>query len=180
MVGCRIRAERAVSVCNFTGNVLSLVNKGAVPLYLLGGHRTYNIVESDVPVTAVLRVAGIHSPASNVSEYPDHVPALYGPSFRLLRDPHHALMSENILGGVANLGILTARLEIIIILPGSDNITLGRIAPGNLLHVLEVLGMIGSIRGSEEVVDFQVRVVSEYSQLVVVLGGSDFGLKALI
>ena len=124
--------------------------------------------------------ASVHGPAVDVSEYPDHIPALYGPSLRLLRDPHHSLVSENILGGFKVLGILTACLEIIIILPGSDNVTLGRIAPGNVLHVLQVLGMIGGIRGPKEVIDFQVLVVSEYGQLVVVLGGPDFGLKALI
>ena len=180
MVGCRVRAERAVSVCNFAGNALSLVNEGAVLLYLLGGYQTHDIIESDVPVATILRMASVYGPAVNVSEYSDHIPALYGPSFRLLQYPHHSPVSENILGSFKNLGILTAHPEIIIILPGSDNVTLGRIAPGNVLHVLEVLRMIGGIRGPEEVVDFQVLVVSECSQFVVVLGGLDFGLKALI
>ena len=180
MVGCCRRAERAVSVCNFARDGSSLVNEIAVFLYLLGGHRTHDIVESNVPVTTILRVAGIHGPAIDVSEYADHVPALYSPSLRLLQDPHHSPVPENILGGLKFLGILTAHLEIIIILLGSGDVTLGQIAPGNVLHVLEVLGMVGRIRGPVEVMDFQVPVVSECGQFVVVLGGSHFGLKVLI
>ena len=144
MVGSHIRAEGALSVCNFAGNVFSLVNEVAVLLYFLGRHRTHDIIESDVPVVTILRVAGIHGLAINVSEYPDHILALYSPSFR---DPHHSPVSENILRGLKSLGILTAHPEIIIILPGSDDVTLGQITPGNFLHVLEVLGVIGGIRG---------------------------------
>ena len=81
---------------DFTLDNLAFVDMGATLLDLSRGGRADNVIQPDVPVASVVRVAGINNLALDTMEDINNITALNQSSFgALLQDSHHSLFPQN-------------------------------------------------------------------------------------
>ena len=96
VVGRGVRAERAIPVCDFTLDDPAFVDMGTTLLDLSRGGWADNVIQPNVQVASVVRVAGVNNLALDTTEDINNITALNQSAFgALLRDSHHSLFPQD-------------------------------------------------------------------------------------
>ena len=107
VVGQRVGTERAVPVRYLTLNHLAPVDQTAAPFHFpCGGWADY-VIQPDVPVPSVVRVAGINNKALDTTEDVDNIATFDRSDLgTFLRDSHHPFFLQDILPHLNGLSVL--------------------------------------------------------------------------
>ena len=136
---CRgIGAERAIPMHHLPLYDPAFVDKGTTLFNLSRGSRADDIIQPDVPVSSVVRVAGINNLALDTTEDINNIPALNQSGFgALLRDSHHSFFLQDGVPRLYGFRVF-ARLEVLVVLASGDEVAFSRVAPGHLPNITEV------------------------------------------
>ena len=92
-----IGAEWAIPICHLPLENLAYVDKGTALFHLFGGSRADDIVQSYVPVSAIVWVKGIDNLALDTTKDINDIPALDQPGLgALLQDSHHSFFHKTL------------------------------------------------------------------------------------
>ena len=98
VIGGGVGAEWAVPVCHLPLYDPAFVHKGTALFNLFGGSRADNIIQPDVPVSSIVRVAGIDNLALDTTKDINDIPAFDQPGLcTLLQDSHHSFFPQDIV-----------------------------------------------------------------------------------
>ena len=105
---CRgVGAERAIPVCHLPLDDPAFVDKVTTLFHLFGGSRADDIIQSDVPVSSIVRVKGIDDLALDTTKDVNDIPALDRPGLgTLLWDSHHSFFPQDIVPRLFRLLVL--------------------------------------------------------------------------
>ena len=148
-----IGAERAIPVCHLALYDPAFVDKGTTLFNLSGGSRADNIIQPDVPVPSVVRVAGIDNLALDTMKDVNDIPALNrsGPG-ALLRDSQHSFFPQDNVPHFYGLRVI-AHLQVLVVLASGDEVPFSGVAPGYVPNTAEVCRVVIGVRGPFEVRD---------------------------
>ena len=151
VVGRGVRAERVIPVRDFTLDDPAFVDMGATLLDLSRGGRADNVIQPDVPVASIVRVAGVNNLALDTTEDINNITALNQSGFgALLRDSHHSLFPQDGIPRLNGFWVF-ARLEVLVVLAGGYEIALGQVTPGHLLNTTQVCRVVIGVGGALKV-----------------------------
>ena len=154
VIGGGIGAERAIPVCHLPLYDLASVDKGTVLFNLFGGSRADDIVQSDVPVSSIVRVAGVDNLALDTTKDVNDVPALDRPGLgALLRDSHHSFFLQDVVPRFYRLRVF-AGLQVLVVLASGNEVSFSGIAPGHVPNTAKVCRVVIGVRRP-----FQIRDV---------------------
>ena len=141
-----IGTERAVPVHYLPLYIPASVHKGTALFNLFGRGWADDIVQPHVPVSPIIRVAGINNLALDTAKDVDHIPALNQSSLgHLLRDSHHSFFLQNTFPHLYRLWVL-AGLQVLVVLASSNEVPFSGIAPGYILHHAKVHQVVVDVR----------------------------------
>ena len=146
VIGRGIGTERAIPMCHFPLYDPAFVDKGTTLFNLLCGRWAYDIIQPDVPVSSIVRVAGINDLALDTTEHVNNIPVLNRSSLgALLRDSHHSFVPQD---GVSHLyGLwVSAHLKVLVVLVSGNEVSFSGVAPGHVLNTTKVRRVVVSVR----------------------------------
>ena len=102
-----VGAERAIPVCHLPLDDPAFVDKGTALFHLFGGSQADDIIQSNVPVSSIVRVKGIDDLALNTTKDVNDIPALDQPGLgALLWDSHHSFFPRDVVPCIYHLLVL--------------------------------------------------------------------------
>ena len=151
---CRgIGAEWAIPVCHLALYDLAFVDKGTTLFNLPGGSQADNIVQPDVPVLSVVRVAGVDNLALDTTKDVNDILALNWSGLgAFLQDSHHSFFLQEGVPHFYGLRVI-ARLQVLVVLASGDEVPFSGVAPGYVPNTAEVRRVVVGVRGPFEVWD---------------------------
>ena len=133
VIGGGIGAEWAIPVRHLPLYNPAFVDKGTALFDLFGGSRADDIVQPDVPVSSIVRVAGVNNLALNTTKDVNDILALDRSSLgTLLWDSHHSFFPQDIVPCLYRLRVF-AGLQVLVILASSNQVSFSGVAPGHIL-----------------------------------------------
>ena len=133
-----IGAERAVPVRHLPLYDPAFVDKGTTLFNLPRGGRADDVIQPDVPVSSVVRVAGVNNLALDTTEDINNIPALNQSGFgALLQDSHHSFFPQDGVPRLYGFRVF-ARLKVLVVLTSGDEIAFSGVAPRHLPNITEV------------------------------------------
>ena len=154
VIGGGIGAERAIPVCHLPLYDPAFVDKGTALFNLFGGSRADDIVQSDVPVSSIVRVAGIDNLALDTTKDVNDIPALDWPGLgALLQDSHHSFFPQDVVPRFYRLRVF-AGLQVLVVLASGNEVSFSGIAPGHVPNTAKVCRVVVGVRRP-----FQIRDV---------------------
>ena len=152
MIGRGVGTERAIPVCHFPLYDPAFVDEGTTLFNLPCGGRAHDIIQPDVPVPSVVRVAGVDDLALDTTEHVNYIPALNRSGLgALLRDTHHSFLPQDGVPHLYGLHVST-RLQVLVVLVSGNEISFSGVAPGHVLDITKVRRVVVGVRRP-----FQVR-----------------------
>ena len=141
-----VGAERAIPVRHLPLYDPAFVDKGTALFYLFGGSRADDIVQPNVPVSSIVRVAGVDNLALDTTKDVNDIPALdrSGLGF-LLRDSHHSFFLQDVVPNLYCLQVF-AGLQVLVILVSGNEVSFSGVAPGHVLDNAQVCRVVISVR----------------------------------
>ena len=151
---CRgVGAERAIPVRHLALYDPAFVNKGTTLFNLSGGSRADNIVQPDVPVPSVVRVAGVDNLALDTTKDINDILALNRSGLgALLWDSYHSFFPQDGIARFYGLWVI-ARLQVLVVLASGDEVPSSGVAPGYVPNTAKVHRVVVGVRGPFEVWD---------------------------
>ena len=147
-----IGAERAIPVCHLPLYNPAFVDKGTALFNLFGGSRADDIIQSDVPVSSIVRVAGVDNLALDTTKDVNDILALdWSGLGALLRDSHHSFFLQDDVPHFCGLRVI-AGLQVLVVLVSSNEVSFSGVAPGHVPNIAKVRRVVISVRGP-----FQIR-----------------------
>ena len=136
---CRgIGAERAIPIRHLPLENLAFVDKGTALFHLFGGSWADDIVQSYVPVSAIVRVKGVDNLALDTTKDVNDIPALDRPGLgALLQDSHHSLFPQDVVPHLYHLLVL-AGLQVLVVLASGNQVSFSGVAPGHIPNTTKV------------------------------------------
>ena len=145
VIGRGVGAEWAIPMCHLPLYNPAFVHKGATPLNLFGGSRADDIVQPNVPVSSIVRVAGIDNLALDTMEDVNDIPALDRSGLgALLWDSHHSFFPWDVVPCLYRLRVFTG-LQVPVILSSGNQVPFSGVAPGYILDHAEVRRVVVSV-----------------------------------
>ena len=133
-----VGAEWAVPVRHLPLYDPAFVDKGTTLFNLRRGSWADDVIQPDVPVSPVVRVAGVNNLALDTMEDINNIPALNQSGFgALLRDSHHSFFLQDGVPCLYGFRVF-ARLKVLVVLMSSDEIAFSGVAPRHLPNITEV------------------------------------------
>ena len=133
-----IGAERAVPVRHLPLYDPAFLDKGTTLFNLPHGSWADDVIQPDVPVSSVVRVAGINNLALNTTEDINNITALNQSGFgALLWDSHHSFFPQDGIPHLYGFWVF-ARLKVLVVLTSGDEIAFSGVAPRHLSNITEV------------------------------------------
>ena len=116
VIGGGVGTEWAIPVRHLPLYDLAFVHKRTTLFNLFGGSQADNIVQPDVPVSSIVRVAGIDNLALDTMKDINDIPAFNQPSLgALLRDSHHSFFPQDVVPRFYGLRVF-AGLQVLVVL----------------------------------------------------------------
>ena len=141
-----VGAERAIPVCHLPLDDPAFVDKGTALFHLLGGSRADNIVQSDVPISSIVRVKGIDNLALDTTKDVNDIPALDWPGLgTLLWDSHHTFFPQDVIPRFYCL-LVFAGLQVLVVLASGNEASFSGIAPGHIPNTAKVCRVVVGVR----------------------------------
>ena len=146
VIGRGIGTERAIPVCHLPLYDPAFVNKGTTLFNLLCGSRADDIIQPNVPVLSVVRVAGINNLALNTTEHVNNIPALNRSGLgALLWDSHHSFVPQDGVPRLYGLWVF-ARLQVLVVLASGNEVSFSGVAPGHIPNTTKVHRVVIGVR----------------------------------
>ena len=124
----------------------AFVDKGTALFNLFGGSWADNIIQSDVPVSSIVRVKGVDNLALNTTKDVNDIPALDRSGLgTLLRDSHHSFFPQDIVPRFYHLRVF-AGLQVLVVLASGNKVSFSRIAPGHIPNTAKVRQVVVGVR----------------------------------
>ena len=154
MIGGGVGAERAIPVRHLPLYDPAFVHKGTALFNLFGGSRPDNIVQPNVPVSSIVRVAGVDNLALDTMKDINDILAFDRPGLgALLQDSRHSFFLQDIVPRFYGLWVF-AGLQVLVVLASGYEVSFSGIAPGHVPNTAKVCRMVVSVRRP-----FQIRDV---------------------
>ena len=154
VIGGGVGAERAIPVCHLPLYDLAFVHQGTALFNLFGGSWADNIVQSNVPVSSIVRVVGVDNLALDTMKDVNDITAIDQPSLgALLRDSHHSFFPQDIVPRFYRLRVF-AGLQVLVVLVSGYEVSFSGIAPGHIPNTAKVRRVVVGVRRP-----FQIRDV---------------------
>ena len=136
---CRgVGAEQAIPVCHLPLYDPAFVDKGTTLFNLSCGSLADDIIQPDVPVSSVVRVAGVDNLALNTMEDVNNILALNRSGLgALLWDSHHSFFLQDDVPHFYGFRVF-ARLQVLVVLASSDEVSFSGVAPGHVPNTTKV------------------------------------------
>ena len=133
-----VGTERAIPVCHLPLYDPAFVDKGTALFNLFGESWADDIIQSNVPVSSIVRVAGINNLALDTTKDINDIPALDRPSLStLLWDSHHSFLLQDIVPRLYCLPVF-AGLQVLVVLASGNDVSFSGVAPGHVPNTAEV------------------------------------------
>ena len=130
VIGRGVGAELAIPVRHLPLYDPAFVDKGTALFNLFGGSWADNIVQPDVPVLSIVRVAGVNNLALDTMKDVNDIPALDRSSLgALLWDSHHSFFPQDVVPHLYRLRVF-AGLQVLVILASGNQVSFSGVAPG--------------------------------------------------
>ena len=154
VVICRgVGAEQAIPVRHLALYDPAFVDKGTTLFNLPGGSRADNIVQPNVPVSSVVRVAGVDNLALDTTKDVNDIPALNQSGLgAFLWDSHHSFFPQDAVPHFYGLRVI-ARLQVLVVLASGHEVPFSGVAPGYVPNTVKVHRVVIGVRGPFEVRD---------------------------
>ena len=124
----------------------AFVDKGTALFNLSGGSWADDIVQSDVPVSSIVRVAGIDNLALDTTKDVNDIPALDQSGLvALLWDSHHSFFLQDNVPHFYGLRII-ADLQVLVVLASGNEVSFSGVAPGHVPNTAKVRRVVVSVR----------------------------------
>ena len=141
-----VRAERAIPVYHLPLYDPAFVDKGTALFNLFGGSRADDIVQSNVPVSSIVRVKGIDNLALDTMKDVNDILALDRPGLgALLWDSHHSFFPQDIVPCFYGL-LVFAGLQVLVVLASGNEVSFSGIAPGHVPNTAKVCRVVVGVR----------------------------------
>ena len=145
VIGGGVGAERAIPVLHLPLYNPAFVDKGTA-LFNLFGSRADDIVQSDVPVSSIVRVVGIDNLALDTTKDVNDIPALDRSGLgALLRDSNHSFFSQDVVPRLYRLRVF-AGLQVLVVLASGNQVSFSGVAPGHILDNAKVRRVVIGVR----------------------------------
>ena len=142
VIGGGVGAEQAIPVHHLPLYVPAFVNKGTALFNLLGGSLADDIIQPDVPVSSIVRVAGVDNLALDTMKDVNDIPALDRSGLGAhLRDSHHSFFLQDVFPRLYRLRVF-AGLQVLVILASGNQVSFSGVAPGHVLDNAEVCRVV--------------------------------------
>ena len=129
VIGGGVGAERAIPVCHLPLYDPAFVHKGTALFNLFGGSWADNIIQPDVPVSSIVRVAGVDNLALDTTKDINDILTFDQPSLGALRrDSHHSFFLQDIVPCFYGLRVF-AGLQVLVVLASGYEVSFSGIAP---------------------------------------------------
>ena len=146
VIGGGIGAERAIPVCHLPLYDPAFVDKGTALFNLFGGSRADDIVQPNVPVSSIVRVAGIDNFALDTKKDVNDIPALDRSGLgTLLWDSHHSFFLQDVVPHLYHLWVF-AGLQVLVVLVSGNQVSFSGVAPGHVLENAKVHRVVVGVR----------------------------------
>ena len=133
-----VGVERAVPVRHLPLYNLAFVDKGTTLFNLPRGSWADDVIQPDVPVSSIVRIAGINNLTLDTTEDINNIPALNQSGFgALLRDSHHSFFPQDGVPCLYGFRVF-ASLKVLVVLTSGYEIAFSGVAPRHLPNITEV------------------------------------------
>ena len=140
-------------MCHLPLDDPAFVDKGTTLFHLFGGSWADNIIQSDVPISSIVRVKGINNLALNTTNDVNNILALDRPGLgALLRDSHHSLFPQDVVPRFYRL-LVFAGLQVLVVLASGNEVSFSRIAPGQVPDTAKVCRVVVGVRRPFQIQD---------------------------
>ena len=141
-----VGAEWAIPMCHFPLYDPAFVDKGTALFNLFGGSWADDIVQSDVPVSSIVRVPGVNNLALDTTKDLNDIPALDRPGLgALLWDSHHFFFPQDVVPHFYRLRVF-AGLQVLVVLVSSNEVSFSGIGPGHVPNTAKVRQVVVGVR----------------------------------
>ena len=124
----------------------AFVDKGTTLFNLSGGSWADDIIQSDVPVLSVVRVAGVDNLALDTTKDVNNILALdWSGLGALLWDSHHSFFPQDVVAHFYGLQVF-ARLQVLVVLASGNEVSFSGVAPGHIPNTAKVCRVVVSVR----------------------------------
>ena len=131
----------------------AFVDKGTTLFNLSGGSQTDDIVQSNVPVSSIVRVAGVDNLALNTMKDVNDIPALDRSGLgALLWDSHHSFFPQDDVPHFYGLRVI-AGLQVLVVLASGNEVSFSGVAPGHVPNIAKVRRVVISVRRPFQIQD---------------------------
>ena len=125
-------------MCHLPLDNLAFVDKGTALFHLFGGSRADDIVQSDVPISSIVRVKGVDNLALDTTKDINDIPALdWSGLGALLWDSHHSFFPQDIVPHFYHL-LVFAGLQVLVVLASGNEVSFSGIALGHVPNTAKV------------------------------------------
>ena len=146
VIGRGIGTERAIPVCHLPLYDPAFVDKGTTLFNLPCGSWADDIIQPDVPVLSIVRVAGINNLALEIMEHVNNIPALNWSGLgALLWDSHHSFVPQDGVPCLYGLQVF-ACLQVLVVLASGNEVSFSGVAPGHVPNTTKVHRVVVSVR----------------------------------
>ena len=141
-----VGAEWAIPVCHLPLYDPAFVDKGTALFNLLGGSQADDIIQSDVPVSSIGRVAGIDNLALDTTKDINDILTLdWSGLGTLLWDSHYSSFLQDIVPCLYCLRVF-AGLQVLVVLASSNEVSFSGVAPGHIPNTAKVCRVVIGVR----------------------------------
>ena len=146
VIGRGVGTERAIPVCHLPLYNPAFVDKGTTLFNLPCGSRADDIIQPDVPVSSLVRVAGVNNLALDTMEHVNNIPALNRSGLgALLRDSYHSFVPQDGVPRLYGLRVF-ARLQVLVVLVSGNEVSFSGVAPGHIPNTTKVRRVVVGVR----------------------------------
>ena len=146
VIGRGVGAEWAIPVRHLPLYNPAFVDKGTALFNLFGGSRADDVVQPNVPVSSIVRVAGVDNLALNTTKDVNDILALHRSGLgALLWDSHHSFFPQDTVPRLYRLWVF-AGLQVLVILASGNQVSFSGVAPGHVLDNAKVCQVVVGVR----------------------------------